>query len=74
MRLSLYYLEKFGFRNHFRKIGRELDDFSVRTYVSKILGWVYFVNSVELQLADKYLKKWRAIIEKHSEELSELEF
>jgi RNA-directed DNA polymerase len=77
LRLSLYYIYKYGFESHVCKIlnidGRDLETDEIKKEEvhchcyelnKKLKGWIDYINSVEPKLAKKYYEQYNLIEEK----------
>lgn len=68
LRLTLYYANKYGLKNHMEKIGVYLDEWEI----NRIDGWIAFMFSVEPELARKFRALWKNILEEYHSQCSEL--
>lgn len=53
LRQELYYIEKYGIKSHFQKIG--VDEEEIGEQLSRIAGWIRYITSIEPKLGHKYL-------------------
>lgn len=60
IRQKLYYMKKFGYTSHFKKVG--ISEKSTRTELIHLYGWIQYVSSIEPLLGKKYAKEFMSII------------